>query len=54
MAKKDKNQYKETAQSKPQESPEAKEAEALSKLPEDVQEKLTAIKSKLEKFQKKG
>ncbi|MBI2653992.1 nucleotidyltransferase domain-containing protein [Candidatus Woesearchaeota archaeon] len=53
MAKKDKNQYKETAQAKPQQSPETKEAEALSKLPEDVQEKLTAIKSKLEKFQKK-
>ncbi|MBI2101691.1 nucleotidyltransferase domain-containing protein [Candidatus Woesearchaeota archaeon] len=52
MAKKDKKQYKEkeSSESPP---PDAKEAEALSKLPGDVQEKLKAIKSKLEKFQKR-
>ena len=53
MGKKDKKQYndiKETPQNAPA---QAKEAEAISKLPEDVQEKLKAIKSKLENFQKK-
>jgi len=52
MAKKDKRQYKEkeSGESPP---PDAKEAEAMSKLPSDVQEKLKAIKSKLEKFQKR-
>src|SRR3989339_229627 len=52
MAKKDKRQYKEkeSGESPP---PDSKEAEAMSKLPSDVQEKLKAIKSKLEKFQKR-
>ncbi|MBI2559079.1 nucleotidyltransferase domain-containing protein [Candidatus Woesearchaeota archaeon] len=55
MAKKDKRQYaqpKEEAKDS-QVSDEPKEAEAVSKLPKDVQEKLKAIKTKLEKFQKK-
>ncbi|MBI2657026.1 nucleotidyltransferase domain-containing protein, partial [Candidatus Woesearchaeota archaeon] len=37
----------------PQATAEPKELEAISKLPEDVQEKLKTIKTKLEKFQKK-
>lgn len=56
MSKKDKKQYtqvKEGADS-PQPAAEAKDAEALSKLPQDVQEKLKTIKSKLEKFQKRA
>jgi len=51
MSKKDKKQYSQTAEKEAK--PEAKELEAVSKLPQDVQEKLQAIKSKLEKFQKK-
>jgi len=56
MAKKDKNQYKQVKENI--ENPQAaigdsKEAEAVSKLPKDVQEKLKTIKTKLEKFQKK-
>ena len=59
MPKKDKNQYnqiKESAKEQienPQAIAKAKEVEAISKLPQDVQEKLKAIKTKLEKFQKK-
>ncbi|MBI4452348.1 nucleotidyltransferase domain-containing protein [Candidatus Woesearchaeota archaeon] len=51
MGKKDKKQYSEPNNSPT--APEPKEPEAISKLPEDVQEKLKAIKSKLEKFQKR-
>ncbi len=55
MAKKDKKQYNEAKENSnnPEAAAESKEAEALSKLPEDVQEKLKAIKTKLEKFQKR-
>lgn len=55
MAKKDKKQYSQTKEEvkDSQFSVEPKEAEAISKLPKDVQEKLRAIKAKLEKFQKK-
>ncbi|MBI2658365.1 nucleotidyltransferase domain-containing protein [Candidatus Woesearchaeota archaeon] len=54
MAKKDKKQYqqpKENGQN--QAAAESREVEAMSKLPQDVQEKLKTIKTKLEKFQKK-
>ena len=54
MSKKDKKQYtdiKEGNQVPPPGNP--KELEAISKLPQDVQEKLKTIKTKLEKFQKK-
>ncbi len=52
MAKKDKQEYKKQQQKdEPKEQPP--ENEAISKLPSDVQEKLAAIKEKLEKFQKK-
>lgn len=56
MGKKDKKQYTQAKEST--ENPQAaaeqpKELEAISKLPEDVQEKLKAIKAKLENFQKK-
>ena len=50
MAKKDKSQY---AQPSNNDVQETKEIDAVAKLPKDVQEKLKAIKSKLEKFQKK-
>jgi len=58
MGKKDKKQYSETKESpknsdSSDETQASKEAQAISKLPKDVQEKLQAIKSKLEKFQKK-
>ncbi len=55
MAKKDKKQYAQPKESlKDSQSAEGpKEAEAVSKLPKDVQEKLKAIKAKLERFQKK-
>ncbi len=55
MAKKDKKLYAQPKESgkEPQSADEPKEAEAVSKLPKDVQEKLRAIKAKLEKFQKK-
>jgi len=54
MPKKSKKQYSEPREiSAPKAAAESKEAEAMSKLPSDVQEKLKAIKSKLEKFQKK-
>ena len=61
MAKKNKKEYssgKDTAQNtqadKSAQNPQnLKELEAISKLPQDVQEKLKAIKEKLEKFQKK-
>jgi len=54
MSKKNKKQYSEAKESNaPQAAVEDKEAEALSKLPQDVQEKLKTIKTKLEKFQKK-
>ncbi len=55
MAKKNKNQYKQAKENNknPQVAVEAKELEAISKLPNDVQEKLKTIKTKLEKFQKK-
>ena len=54
--KKDKKNYNEAKEGN--EIPKAnaqepKEAQAMAKLPKDVQEKLQAIKSKLEKFQKK-
>ena len=54
MAKKDKKQYSQTKESDvPQAAAmESKELEAISKLPNDVQEKLKTIKTKLEKFQK--
>ena len=56
MSRKDKKQYTQVKEGtdNPQPVAEAKDAEALSKLPQDVQEKLKAIKSKLEKFQKKA
>ncbi|MEK6984338.1 MAG: nucleotidyltransferase domain-containing protein [Nanoarchaeota archaeon] len=59
MSKKNKNQYNQAGQAGesseiPQPSaPEPKELQAISKLPQDVQDKLKLIKSKLEKFQKK-
>ena len=54
MPKKSKKQYSEPREiSAPKAAAESKEAEVMSKLPSDVQEKLKAIKSKLEKFQKK-
>ncbi len=54
MSKKDKKQYSQGKELSEAPKPDdSKEAEALSKLPEDVQEKLKAIKSKLEKFQKR-
>ena len=55
MAKREKKQYAQTKEGEKPESAviETKEAEAISKLPEDVQEKLKAIKTKLERFQKK-
>ena len=55
MAKKDKKQYSENTGATDEAKPahESKELEAISKLPADVQEKLKAIKTKLEKFQKK-
>lgn len=55
MAKKDKKQYAQPKESteNPQAVEESKEVEAMSKLPKDVQEKLKAIKAKLEKFQSK-
>ena len=55
MAKKDKKPYVKTgdnSENKPA-AEESKELEAISKLPQDVQEKLKTIKTKLEKFQKK-
>ncbi len=52
MAKK--NQYKQARENNnPEAVAEPKELEPISKLPQDVQEKLKAIKTKLEKFQKK-
>ncbi len=51
MGKKDRKQYSDFNEA-PQNPVQAKEAETISKLPDDVQEKLKAIKSKLEKFQK--
>ncbi|MBI2658714.1 hypothetical protein HYX05_01250 [Candidatus Woesearchaeota archaeon] len=55
MAKKDRKQYSQAKESDvPQAAAmESKELEAISKLPNDVQEKLKTIKTKLEKFQKK-
>ncbi|MBI3036071.1 nucleotidyltransferase domain-containing protein [Candidatus Woesearchaeota archaeon] len=56
MAKKDKNQYRQSKEinEEPQAAAEQpKEAEAISKLPKDVQEKLKTIKTKLDKFQKR-
>src|SRR3989344_26561 len=57
MPKKEKKQYNETKKQEPQESGEkpttSAEAEAISKLPADIQEKLKLIREKLEKFQKK-
>src|SRR3989338_5726309 len=53
MGKKEKSQYKDIKEPQQNNPVQAKEAEAISKLPDDVQEKLKAIKSKLEKFQKK-
>ena len=54
MAKKDKKQYSQPNEPiKPDNTPESKELDAISKLPTDVQEKLKTIKVKLEKFQKK-
>ena len=50
MAKKDKKPYSQNKETAVAVNP--KEAEAISKLPGDVQEKLQAIKAKLEKFQK--
>src|SRR3989338_7167429 len=56
MSKKDKKQYTQVKEGADNPPPiaEAKDAEALSKLPQDVQEKLKTIKSKLEKFQKRA
>ena len=51
MAKKDKKQYSEVKESKQEAT--IPEAEAISNLPQDVQEKLKTIKTKLEKFQKR-
>ncbi|MBI2654960.1 nucleotidyltransferase domain-containing protein [Candidatus Woesearchaeota archaeon] len=53
MGKKDRKPYSDNKEATQNAPVQAKEAEAISKLPEDVQEKLKAIKSKLEKFQKK-
>ena len=54
MTKKNKAQYAEDKNQNPQTAvQESKELHAVSKLPQDVQEKLKAIKTKLEKFQKK-
>src|SRR3989338_6628323 len=53
MSKKDRKQYSDSKETAQDTTPQAKEAEAISKLPDDVQEKLKAIKSKLEKFQKR-
>ncbi len=54
MVKKDKKQYAQPNEDASKGShPDAKELEAISKLPVDVQEKLKTIKTKLEKFQKK-
>ena len=56
MAKKEKKQYdelKEKSENSQTALDDKREADALSKLPQDVQEKLKAIKSTLEKFQKK-
>src|SRR3989338_9146237 len=52
MAKKDKKPYSESKETLPV-PVNAGEAAAISKLPGDVQEKLQAIKAKLEKFQKR-
>ncbi len=55
MAKKDKKQYDEKKENSenPQAAAGSREAEAISKLPNEVQEKLKAIKEKLDKFQKR-
>src|SRR3989338_6559829 len=53
MSKKDRKQYSDSKETAQDTTPQAKEAEAISKLPDDVQEKLKAIKSKLDKFQKR-
>ncbi|MBI2108484.1 nucleotidyltransferase domain-containing protein [Candidatus Woesearchaeota archaeon] len=54
MPKKPKENYSnEAKESKEQQDKKSPEEAALAKLPPDVQEKLKAIKSKLEKFQKK-
>jgi len=56
MTKKEKNQYKqvdEKTETPAVSAQEPKELESISKLPQDVQEKLKTIKTKLEKFQKK-
>jgi len=53
MVKKDKKEYAETVENTAPKNTPNPELAAVSKLPEDVQEKLKAIKSKLEKFQKK-
>ncbi|MEK6943594.1 MAG: nucleotidyltransferase domain-containing protein [Nanoarchaeota archaeon] len=51
MAKKEKKGYSPPVSNNSKEQP--KENEALAKMPADIQEKLNAIKSKLEKFQKR-
>ena len=55
MGKKDKKQYAQSKENKdnPAAVEGAKEVEAISKLPKDVQEKLKTIKTKLDKFQKR-
>jgi uncharacterized protein (UPF0332 family)/predicted nucleotidyltransferase len=54
MAKKNSKKYDKKEQKKESENPAAEqEKAALEKLPKDVQDKLKAIKTKLEKFQKK-
>ncbi len=53
MSKRDKKQYSKIKESSDDPKPDDKETEAISKLPQDVQEKLKTIKTKLEKFQKR-
>jgi len=56
MSKKDKKQYTQSKQNNENQQPSAeelKETDAISKLPKDLQDKLQAIKTKLEKFQKR-